>query len=397
MKKITKILSVFSVSLMLAAGMVACASSKDAEETSDEVVAATNEAATETQAVADETKATVKKVDEAVNGKPAKSNVREEVLDQAQVLIDQGKYDEAVNTLNKHESDLKSMLSDAKKKQAAAKAAAERDDKIALAKKYIADEKYDQAISVLNQVLRADPNDQEAKELLAEARQKKAAAEARAAHDRKIAQARSLIDQGKYDEAISILNGLLRDDPYDTEAQDLLEEAQKKKAAAATEKERAAKKAQAARLISQGKYDEAIALLDEVLAEDPYDTEAQDLRDQAEAAKAAALEKANAAKRAQARKLIDQGKYDEAIDLLNEILAENPADTEAQALLDEAEAAKAAEQEAKERADKIALAKRYIDQGKYQEAIDILDELLEKKKYGSTYNYKEDYSSADAK
>lgn len=370
MKKIVRRLGIFSAMLVFAASVIACGSTESVDDTTQ---------TEEPQSVSSTAETPASDSSSATAPAPAKKgDGREEVLDVAQRLADSGDYDGAVKTLDQHTTEIKNAQADIRKKQAAAKAAAERDAKIAQARKYIDEGKYDQAVSTLNGVVRADPNDQEAKDLLAEARQKQAEEKAKAERDAKIAQARRYIDQGKYDEAISLLNGLLRADPYDSEAQDLLEEAQQKKALAEGERERAAKKAQAARLIAQGKYDDAIVLLEEVLAEDPYDSEAQEMLDQAKQKKAEEFAKVRNATLAQARKLIDDGKYDEAIDILNGVLDIDPYDYEAQDMLDEATAKKAAIEAEKERVSKIALAKQLIDEGKYDEAIEVLDELVKK-------------------
>ena len=67
----------------------------------------------------------------------------------------------------------------------------------------------------------------EAQALLKEAQDKKAAADAAAAEkarQQKLNQARNYIDTGKYAQATTILNGLLKTDPNDEEAKSLLKE-----------------------------------------------------------------------------------------------------------------------------------------------------------------------------
>ena len=95
------------------------------------------------------------------------------------------------------------------------------------------------------------------------------------AREQKLAQAKANIDKGNTAQAITALNAMLKANPNDAEAAALLKEAQEKKAAADAEaKERANKIAQAQELMNQGKYDEAEALLNEVLADKPGDTSA---------------------------------------------------------------------------------------------------------------------------
>ena len=293
-----------------------------------------------------------------------------------------------------------------------------RDKNIAQARKYIDEGKYPQAITLLNTVLRSNPDDDEAKSLLEDAKagQQKAAEEAAAkAREDKLAQARKYIDEGKYAQAVTLLNTLLKADPDDAEAQALLDEAKAKQQAAAEEaaalKARQAEEAaeakakaqqeaaearakaaqdardkniaQAKKYIDEGKYAQAITLLNTVLRSNPDDAEAKSLLEDAKAKQQKAAEEAAAKARAekleQARKYIDEGKYPQAITLLNTLLKADPDDAEAQALLDEAKAKqqKAAEEAAaKAREDKLAQARKYIDEGKYAQAVTLLNTLL---------------------
>ena len=170
----------------------------------------------------------------------AAESARERVLRQARENIDNGKYSQAITALNTwlksnpDDGDAKNLLEEAKEKQAQANAeAAEkaRQDKLKQARDYIDAGKYSNAITVLNGLLKTDPNDAEAKALLEEAKEKqeKANAEAAAkARADKLKQAKDYIDAGKYSNAITVLNGLLKTDPNDAEAKALLEEAKEK-------------------------------------------------------------------------------------------------------------------------------------------------------------------------
>ena len=271
-----------------------------------------------------------------------------------------------------------------------------RDKNIAQAKKYIDEGKYPQAITLLNTVLRSNPDDAEAKSLLedAKARQQKAAEEAAAkARAEKLEQARKYIDEGKYPQAVTLLNTLLKADPDDAEAQSLLEDAKAKQQKAADEaaaKARAEKLEQARKYIDEGKYPQAVTLLNTLLKADPDDAEAQSLLDEAKAKQQKAAEEAEAKARedklAQARKYIDEGKYPQAVTLLNTLLKADPNDAEAKNLLDEAKSkqqaaaeeaaalkARQAEEAAKEKA--VAQAESLINQGKYDQAVSTLENL----------------------
>ena len=303
---------------------------------------------------------------------------------QAKQAMKDGDYDKAVSTLTAlarsypNDPEISSLLDEAKKK----KADADRAKKIAQAKKDIADGKYDNAISAMNALLKTNPNDTEAKSVLADAQAKKTAAQnaaKEAARKQNLEKAKNAIAKGDYDGAISILNGLLKENPSDKEAQALLKEAQDKKAendvAAKAEKERQAKLAQARTLMGKGDYDGAISILDGMLKDNPKDADAKALKDEATKKKAAAAaEKARNENLAKARSLIAAGKYDDAIALLNDMLKADPNDAQAKTLLTQATTKKAAAE--KDRANKLAQARNNIDAGKYDAAISTLNGLL---------------------
>ena len=294
---------------------------------------------------------------------------------QAKKDVGNGDYEKAIAALNQilkddpNNAEAKKLLEEAKAK----KADADRNAKVAQAKKDIDSGNYDKAIAELNQILKEDPNNAEAKKLLEEAKSKKAAAEKEAANKSKIAQAKKDIDSGNYDKAIAELNQILKDDPNNAEAKKLLEEAKAKKDAAEKAKDRTDKLSKARSLMNGGNYDEAIDILNELLKEDPNDAQAKNLLSQAQTKKAAA-ERDRANKLAKARTDIDSGNYDSAINSMNGLLKANPNDAEAKKLLDEATAKKAAA--AKDREDKLSQAQKLIDAGDYEGAAKILDGLL---------------------
>ena len=363
------------------------------------------------------------------------SSARDKTIAQAEKYIDEGKYTQAITLLNgllktnPDDAEAQALLEEAQSKKAAADAeAAEkaRQDKLDQARKNIDEGKYPAAITILNGLLKADPDDAEAQALLDEAKSKQAAAAdeaAEKARQQKLDQARKYIDDGKYTQASAILNGLLKTNPDDEDAKALLKEIDEKKkadaaakssastatsspsastapkssttapsknmgstttsASDAAEKARQDKLAQAKKYIDEGKYAQAITLLNNLLKTNPDDSEAKALlkeaQDKKAAADVAAAEKARQDKLAQARKNIDDGKYTQAITILNGLLKTNPDDSEAKALLKEAQdkldAANAAAAE-KARQDKLAQAKSNMDAGKYPAAITILNGLL---------------------
>ena len=301
--------------------------------------------------------------------------------------------------------------------QTAAESARER--VLRQARENIDNGKYSQAITALNTWLKSNPDDGDAKNLLEEAKEKQAQANAEAAEKArqdKLKQARDYIDAGKYSNAITVLNGLLKTDPNDAEAKKLLDEAKEKQSAEekakkeAADKAAAEKKAQAEAAAEKKAAEEKAkkeaaekAAAEKKAAEEKAKQEAEakaaaEKKAAEEKAKKEAAEKAAAEKKAadekakqeaankarqdklkQAKDYIDSGKYSNAISLLNGLLKTDPNDAEAKKLLDEAKEKQEkanADAAAKARADKLKQAKDYIDGGKYTQAISLLNGLL---------------------
>ncbi|HBB43512.1 MAG TPA: hypothetical protein DCZ74_08340, partial [Treponema sp.] len=184
-----------------------------------------------------------------------------------------------------------------------------------------------------------------------------------------------LIEDGNYGDAIDLLNKILAEDPENEEARALLEEALKKQEEQENQGAPGDIGGPSANQRPSGNEDGKTI-------ENPADTtggtpeEKKSLEEEAVAKKAqqaqeAADAKARAAQDArdkniaQAKKYIDEGKYPQAITLLNTVLRSNPDDEEAKSLLEDAKAGqqKAAEEAAaKAREDKLAQARKYIDE-----------------------------------
>ena len=336
--------------------------------------------------------AAAKKAAEEVDGRLAR-------LQQAREFINQKKYANATNILNgllkvdPKDKEALAMLEEIKKLQEKEEqerideAKRARDQKIEQAKEYISQGKYALATSTLNGILKTFPDDQEAKSLLEQIKAKQAAdaeAAAKEARQKRIDQAKTFINEGKFSNAINVLNGLLKQDPNDSEAKALLEQAQAKKKVADEQAAAEAKKtklAQAKANIDKGNTAQAISTLNAMVKADPNDKEAAALLKEAQEKKAAAdaeaAAKARQQKLDQAKANIDKGNTAQAISTLNALLKSNPNDAEAAALLKEAQEKKAAaEAEAKERANKIAQAQELMNNGEYEQAEALLNEVL---------------------
>ena len=195
-----------------------------------------------------------------------------------------------------------------------------------------------------------------AKQLLAQAvagkdRAEKEKAAKDAALKAKLEQAKKDLAAGNYDKAIAALNEILKEDPNNAEAKQLLNQAIAARNKAANEK--AANLTNARNALNKGNYDDAIAAANKVLEKDPNNAEAKKLLEQAQAKKQQEADRN--AKLAQAKKDAANGNYDDAIAALNQILKNNPNDADARALLSQVTAAKnKQDQEAKEKENELA-------------------------------------------
>ena len=343
--------------------------------------------------------AAAKAAEQEAAAQKAAEDARQKRIDQAKAYMNEGKYANATNILNallkadpndKEAQELLNQIKELQKKaeqEAIDEAARAREQKLEQAREYIKNGKLDLALSTLNGILKTNPDDAEAKALVEEVKNLKAkeAEEAAAkARQARLDQARKFIDEKKYTNAINVLNGLLKTNPNDAEAKALLEEAQSKKKIEDDEnaaKARAEKLDQARKNIDEGKYANAISILNGLLKTDPNDSQAKALLEEAKAKQQKANEeaaaKAREAKLAQAKTNIEQGKYANAISILNGLLKTDPNDAEAKALLEQAQKLKEeAEAAAKEKAGKLAQAQALINKGDYEGAQAILDDIL---------------------
>ncbi len=296
-------------------------------------------------------------------------------------------------------------------KAAEEKAAAEKkaSEDMAKAEKALSSGNYDDAITQLEALLAKNPNNVEAKRLLDEAKARKAEEERRAAEKKAsedMAKAEKALSGGNYDDAIAQLEALLAKDPNNADVKHLLDEAKAKKdaeekakaeeaAKAAVQKKAAEDKANAREALANGKYDDAIAQLEALLAQDPDNAEVKRLLDEAKAKKAeeerrAAEEKAQqeAMRAAAEKKAADEKAKAEAAENARQeaqLKAQQEAEKAAAEKKAEEEKAKAeaaakakaeSDRKAQEREAKLAQARKDIDAANYDKAISDMNKLL---------------------
>ena len=171
---------------------------------------------------------------------------------------------------------------------------------------------------------------------------------------------KTYLNMGQYESAIKKSNEILKLDPNNLKAKDLIKRT----------KEIRKKIRDAHLLSSKGRYDDAIDILEKLREKNPENK-----------AIIAAIEKVKEAKKAEKKKkgkinrdlklvksYLNMGQYESAIKKSNEILKLDPNNLKAKDLI----------KRAKEIREEIKVAHVFLDKGWYDDAIDILEKLREK-------------------
>jgi predicted Ser/Thr protein kinase len=191
------------------------------------------------------------------------------------------------------------------------------------------------AEAALQELLQRRPSDGEANALLKTVRERREQQEREARREQSRAEARDLVTQERFDEAIRLLRTLMKEFAGDGGLKDDLASAM---AAAKAAKERAEREATLARglaeareLVTKGDLRAATRKFQSLAKQFPEDPEVQREGAAAEEAREARKrEQAREEGRKKAQKLVGDRKFDDAIELLRPLLQESPGDREMQ-------------------------------------------------------------------
>jgi tetratricopeptide (TPR) repeat protein len=216
-----------------------------------------------------------------------------------------------------------------------------------------------------------------------------------------LALANQLIDEGEYHKAAEAYERIVRTNKGNARAKAGLEKVQRAEAA---EREITVRKEtirpvieHAQQLMDDGKYDEAAKAYNHLLQTNKANAEAKAGLEEVQRAKAAEREIANARTTpsssqlqsvAHAKQLMDEGKYDEAVEAYRRVLQTNKANADAKAGLEQVQRAQAAEREianartttSNSQLLTTAHAKQLMDEGKYDEAAETYKQILQNDK-----------------
>ena len=253
-----------------------------------------------------------------------------------------------------------------------------------------------------------------------------------------LARATELTDEGRYDDALRILNDLMIRNPNDKDAllrmyraadekRELLRRNRKGDSSSLPSAEELSQRKKqdqlslAQKYLDAGDYEKAQQILNELAKTNKGDSQIQNMLNKANAQAKAAEEKAarekaeklaqeqkaakdKADKLAQAQKALEAGDYDKAQQILNSIPANQRGDSDVTAMRNKiasekqaAQAKAAAEKAAKDKADKLAQAQKALDSGDYAKAQQILNELAKTNKGDSQIQNMLNKANAQAK
>jgi serine/threonine protein kinase/predicted Zn-dependent protease len=285
-----------------------------------------------------------------------------EKMQTARSLWTQQKYAECIQLLTElqkqysEEEDVSRLLQTAREDQAEEA----KKQKLDTARTLLASRRYEECGSLLADLQKMFPNNQEVPDLLQDLRED----EANQYKMQRITQARSLLASRAFDECISFLSALQKEYPGEDEVDRLLVAAHRER----LEESKKQQLAKARMLMASRQYQECNNVLEELRKQFPADDEIPKLlgavvEEQQEQRKQESL--------AEARKLLAAHRHPECIALLGSLQKEFPGQKDIGSLLQTVH-----EDEAEQRkVQKLIEARQLVASGRFQESIALLTEL----------------------
>jgi tetratricopeptide (TPR) repeat protein/predicted Ser/Thr protein kinase len=223
----------------------------------------------------------------------------------------------------------------------------------------------EEAEALLLKVEEVDPSNPQLPALQRQVLQEKERRQKRVQLREGMQQARGLWIQRKYSECLDVLAQLQQSFPAEDDILRLLETAREDQA----EQNKQEKLAQARELLVVRRYDECIALLENLLQEFPREDEVQRVL---ETARADQAEYHKREKLAEARKLLSARSYEQCLTVLAHLQQDLPHDEEIGRLLESARR----DQAEHDRKERLAAARALLAEQRFADALALLDSLL---------------------
>jgi len=225
----------------------------------------------------------------------------------------------------------------------------------------------------VDEVLALEADNPQVQELKRQIQEEKARREKKRLFGDRLQRARNLWTQQKFAECMGLLTELDKEFPNEPEVQSLLTSAR----ADQSEAEKQAHLSEARNLLGEQKFSESLAILDTLLELNPTDSSVKRLRERVieerkEHAKRIRLQHEHQA----LKKLVSDGKYAEAIQRAETLLGEFPGQFELQQLMDFARSQQE-QAEQKRRLDaKIHELRELMEQGEFKQALEGAEQAL---------------------
>jgi serine/threonine protein kinase/uncharacterized protein YbaR (Trm112 family) len=241
------------------------------------------------------------------------------------------------------------------------------------ARNMLASRRFDESITVLIQLQKTFPADDDIARLLHTAHEE----QEEVRKQQKLVDARSLLVAEKFDEALALIDSVSAAHPRDTAVHKL-------RAVVSEEKEKHAKAeklkndiATVKKLVGSKKYPEVIARAESLLAEHPGDTDLARLIDFARSQQAE-IDRELAARKAldEGKSLLKAAKYDDATSTVQAGLKADPANRDLQRLLGEIETEKKKSITRQEMERRIREIKFKINRERFSEAVDLAKQTI---------------------
>ncbi len=298
-----------------------------------------------------------------------------ENLRQGRALLIQQKYEDCLKLLEglkkefAGETELEQLLQTAREGFEEQKREQLVNTKTDQARDQIDQQQYEKAISLLEEVLKAYPKEAAAARLLATAREGLEEQKRQQLVTAKVDQARKQVNRRQYEDAIKILETLLKEFPDEAAAKKLLQTAREGFEEQKREQAVAARMAEARKLREQQQYAESLAVLDELLKTYPDETSAVTLRrlveqEKKEKERQQRLEQEVAGLRG----LLAKQDYARAVQQAERLLKEFPEDSEVSRLVTQARTEKQGAELRKQVESVRKTIQALLEGGKYDQA-----------------------------
>ncbi|HKZ52882.1 MAG TPA: protein kinase, partial [Candidatus Acidoferrales bacterium] len=243
---------------------------------------------------------------------------------------------------------------------------------------HLIQQRYEDCVKLCEGLEKEFPQEEELNQLLQTAREGLEEQGRRQAITAKASEARALLLDQKYEACVQLLEGAAKEFPEEEEFKRLLQTARESLEQQKRRQAIAAQTSEARRLLLDQKYEECVQLLEAAVKQFPEEEEFKRLLQTArESLEQQQKRQTVAAKTSEARTLLGQQKYEECVQLLEAAVKEFPDDAGFQRLLETAREGWNQQQKRQTLAAKTDEARTLLGQQKYKEALAVLDQLLE--------------------